>query len=772
MPKLKILHLEDAANDAELVESTLREAGVDCEITLVQNRPEFLAALDGPWDLILADYSLPSFDGLSALEIVRERALGVPFVFVSGTLGEDRAVESLKRGALDYVVKDRLFKLPAAVRRALQEKTWQEQAKVASETRARLAAIVESSDDAIIAKTLDGVVESWNRGAERLYGYLAGEMVGRSIATLLPPGQSDELPGILQKLRKGEAVEHFETQRVTKDGRLIDVSLTISPIRDAAGKITGASTIAHDITERRREHLVLATAIRQAAEVVVITDHEGRIQYVNPAFASITGYTEEEALGGNPRILKSGRQDAVFYENLWTTILAGKIWHGEIINRRKDGSLYTEETSIAPVRDASGAITNFIAIKQDITDRKRAEEEIQELNVKLERRVAERTAELEAAIRALEAEAKERKLVEAALGKLHRETELILSSAGDAIFRVDLEGRCTFTNPAATRILGYTSEEFLGQNLHVLGRHALADGSPCPREKCGIHLALEQGVVHQARDQILYRKDGAAIWVDSVSTPILEGGRIAGAVMVLHDLSERQAVEKMKEGFVSTVSHELRTPLTAIRGALGLIGSGKMGGLSPRAQRMVEIAINNTDRMVRLLNDMLDAERLEGEKPIILREFCMASGLMMQAGDLMRPLAESTEVSLKIEPLPLSLYVNSDALLQVLTNLLSNAIKFSPPGSTVRFECLQDGGNTEFRVTDQGPGIPKDKLESIFGRFQPVDASDSRRRGGTGLGLFICRRIVERHGGKIWVESEFGQGSTFVVKLGAEPPYC
>jgi PAS domain S-box-containing protein len=645
--------------------------------------------------------------------------------------------------------------------------------------------------------------------------------------------------------------------------------------------------------ERKRaeaEHLQLVTAIEQAMEAVVITDSAARIQYVNPAFTKITGYEAHEVLGRTPRMLNSGKQDNAFYQNLWSTILAGNVWHGEIVNRRKDGSLYTEEMTITRVRDQQGVATNFIAIKQDvterkrteealsaseiryrrlfetaqdgillldaetgaiteanphllqmlgytaeeivgkklweiglfrdilvsqdafrtlqtegyiryenlpletksadrkevefisntyrvdgknviqcnirdITERKRAEDEVRKLNASLEQRVAERTADLVDAIRALRREAAGREMAEEAAENFRRQTELILNSAGEGICGLDLKAKCTFANPAARRILGYTQEELIGQDLHMLFRHSLPDGSPCPPEECGLYAALKHGGIRQDENQMIYRRDGTWIQVDMCTTPIIGNAGVAGAVLTLRDVSERRAVEKMKEGFVSVVSHELRTPLTAIRGALGLMGSGKIGTLPPRVQRMVEIAINNTDRLVRLVSDILDSARLESEEVGLVRKVTMASELMVQAGDLMRPMAETTEVRLEVQPQPLTLYVDPDAVLQVLINLASNAIKFSPRGSAVRLECRQDGADAEFRVIDHGLGIPKDKLESIFGRFQPVDASDSRRRGGTGLGLSICRRIIHRHGGRIWAESELGRGCTFVFTL-------
>jgi signal transduction histidine kinase len=227
----------------------------------------------------------------------------------------------------------------------------------------------------------------------------------------------------------------------------------------------------------------------------------------------------------------------------------------------------------------------------------------------------------------------------------------------------------------------------------------------------------------------------------------------------------------MKDEFVSNVSHELRTPLTAIRGALGLLAARESGERLPRAQRMLEIAVSNTDRLTRLINDILDDARHESTDASLPCKACTASELILQAADLMRPMAEGAGLSLEVEAQPLPLLVNQDGILQVLTNLLSNAVKYSGPGSTIRLKVERGQDVAVFRVIDEGQGIPADKLESIFGRFQPVDASDTRRRGGTGLGLSICRSIVRRHRGEIWVESELGRGSTFIFTLPLAPSH-
>ena len=269
-------------------------------------------------------------------------------------------------------------KIEPIVRWTGQEVTEKIQAEKA---QAFLASLVESSQDAIIGKTLEGIIVSWNHGAEELYGYRAQEVVGKSISILAPPDRAAELAPLLEKVRGGEQISVHETVRVRKDGRLVDVSLTISPVRDATGEITGVVTIARDITERKRAEdrtRLQTAALESAANGIIIADRAGRIIWVNPAFTRLSGYTAAEVIGQNPRVLKSGAHDAVFYQKLWNTVLSGEVWQGEILNRRKDGALYTEEMTITPVRDDSGIITHFIAIKRDITERKRVGEALRD----------------------------------------------------------------------------------------------------------------------------------------------------------------------------------------------------------------------------------------------------------------------------------------------------------------------------------------------------------------------------------------------------------
>ncbi len=239
-------------------------------------------------------------------------------------------------------------------------------------------------------------------------------------------------------------------------------------------------------------------------------------------------------------------------------------------------------------------------------------------------------------------------------------------------------------------------------------------------------------------------------------------------------LTQRSELDMLKDEFISTVSHELRTPLTSIRGALGLLSSGVIGDVDAKAQNLLRIAVTNTDRLIRLINDILDLERMEsGRAPLQIRR-CSLRELAQQAIETMNAMAEASTVHIELAALTPAqnaaadtLFFDGDAdrILQVLTNLLSNAIKFSPPASTVRVFTEATSDSILFKVSDEGRGIPSDKLDSIFDRFQQVEPSDARQKGGTGLGLAICRSIVQQHSGSIWAQSNLGPGTTLYVML-------
>lgn len=251
---MRVLFVEDSEDHVLLAVDNLRDHGFDPVYERVETAVDLAAALKRKvWDVVISDYSMPKFNGAAALKIFQESRLDIPFICVSGSLGEERAVEMMRAGAHDYIVKDSISRLAPSVARELQAAQSRREHRRMQKAAAHLAAVVESSDDAIISKTLSGIITSWNKAAERIYGYAAEEMIGQYASILLPPSRKSEFEQTLERIRRGEHVNWLDSIRVRKDGSPVEVSVTISPIAGPTGEIIGASTIARDITERRRE---------------------------------------------------------------------------------------------------------------------------------------------------------------------------------------------------------------------------------------------------------------------------------------------------------------------------------------------------------------------------------------------------------------------------------------------------------------------------------------------------------------------------------------
>ena len=451
-----------------------------------------------------------------------------------------------------------------------------------------------------------------------------------------------------------------------------------------------------------------------------------------------------------------------------------------------------------------------IGLVQDLADRfasviyqTQLYREVQALNADLEQRVQQRTLELQQLNESLKQEILERErtlneLQKArdSLKRLSHQNELILNSAGEGIYGIDLEGKAVFVNSASAKILGYSKAKLINQFMHDLLKHSTPEGTVYTWEQSPIFKTLSYGQTHHVTGDLFQRADGFSFPTEYVSTSICEDGEIIGAVILFKDITDRQMIESMKDEFIAVVSHELRTPLTSIRTALGLLAQKNLDIPPLKRQRMVEIAFSNTNRLVRLVNDILDAERIKLGKITLNQKTCNLASIMSQATDEMRAMAENRGITLSVSPLSVELWVDPDRIIQTLTNLLSNAIKFSTVNSTVKMSAktidietkssiqnqlnhkgiaaIEAGLETSktlllIEVSDQGQGIPQNKLEAIFGRFERLNVSNTSHQGGTGLGLAICRSIIQEHHGKIWAQSTVGMGSTFYLTLPIQP---
>ncbi|MEO8035691.1 MAG: ATP-binding protein [Acidobacteriota bacterium] len=436
-----------------------------------------------------------------------------------------------------------------------------------------------------------------------------------------------------------------------------------------------------------------------------------------------------------------------------------------LVSESKNFGVRARSPALDGGQEISDLMTGFNSMLAELEKR---DEKLVSYQSQLVTTVALRTAELTTANQDLIVANLAAERAAGISARLARESSLILNSGTDGILGVDIDSVPSFLNPAGQRMLGRSLEELKGKSIHALIHHSRADGTRLPETDCPLWEALRHGKPFAVADDTFWRPDGSSFPVEYSATPMLdEDGKKLGAVVMFRDVTERKEVDRLKSEFVSTVSHELRTPLTSIRGALGLLGSGLLGPIAEKGQRMLEMAVLNTDRLVRLINDILDLERIESGKVKLARGPVDAMAVMSQAAEGLRAIAEAAAISVVIVPATATLWGDSDRIIQTLTNLLGNAIKFSPRDTTVILSGDRIDGDFTFCVADQGRGVPREKLESIFERFGQVDASDSRDKGGSGLGLAISQSIVHAHGGRIWggLNSPIGSRFQFTIPL-------
>jgi PAS domain S-box-containing protein len=312
-------------------------------------------------------------------------------------------------------------------------------------------------------------------------------------------------------------------------------------------------------------------------------------------------------------------------------------------------------------------------------------------------------------------------------------------------------------NPSFLKMSGYSSREVLNHTITELNLIA-----PQTYDTLLQNLDAEGALQNWELDTLVKAGEIRTVLLS------MEQIDLAGTPCTLNIFNDITEYKRLENEFISLVSHELRTPMNSLMGSLDLLRTGQLGSLSEKGQQVLNIAISNAERLIRLVNDILDLERIRSGKITMRKTYCQAESLLIQAVQAMQSMADLAGVVLQCEPIAITLWADSDRLLQMLTNLLSNAIKFSESGKIVRLRAIAHPSQIQFQVIDQGRGIPRDKLQRIFEPFQQVDVSDSRANGGTGLGLTICRNIIEQHQGRIWAESQLGQGSNFNILLPLE----
>ncbi|MGE5658761.1 MAG: PAS domain S-box protein [Actinomycetota bacterium] len=579
-----------------------------------------------------------------------------------------------------------------------------------------------------------GIIQEANQAASNLLSIPSSNLIGKPLSLYICNPKKRSFRTFITQMQQSSGRLISELTIVPRQGNSFPTEIAASPIRNWQGEIRGICWLIKDISDRKHAEQMLqlqAIITRNMAEgVCLIKADNAVIVYANPKFEQMFGYDSGELNGQHVSIVNYATEE-VTAEDVNQAIRAVVFQSGEatyeVHNLKKDGTPFwcRATTSVFKHPDYGDVL---VAVHQDITEAKHLEEV--------------------------------RKQTEEALAHSEAKFRYLSESSPIGIFMTDIHGQFIYTNPRYQVIFGCTFDRALGEGwvqfIHPEDRKEVtARWLKAVSQKQ--EFSGEIRCIHQDRTIRFCQVRSASIL--SVSNELI------GYVGTVEDVTESRAIEKMKSEFISIVSHELRTPLASIRGSLGLLATGVLKNKPETAQEMLDIATHDTERLVRLVNDILDLERLESHKVNLNKQWCDAAALLQQSVETVQSLAVQSNIVLSVESSFIQVWADSDRILQTLVNLIGNAIKFSPPGTTVTLSVQDQAEQVLFQVKDQGRGIPADQLETIFGRFQQVDASDSRQKGGTGLGLAISKSIVQQHQGKIWVESVVGEGSNFYFTL-------
>ena len=651
---------------------------------------------------------------------------------------QKRALETLSRQVVTR------FELNARIRVMDRDGRARQRVEAALTIERNFVATVLDTVDALVAVfDTAGRIVRLNRACEQASGYGSEKLVGGYLwDKLIPAADMPECISTFEKLRAGRFPVAYENHWRHRNGSLHRIAWSATALVDRQGQTTFIIATGIDVTLQRDAEVTLQQSearYRQLVEgslgMVCTHDLKGTLHSVNTHGAESLGFSVDQMIGQPlSKFIPAGHRGALkryLREMAESGEAQGRL---HLCHRDGDVRVVAFRNKLIQVPEKAAYVLGFGV---DISEQVRAEEKL-------------------------------RALID--------QSESVLESVGDGIYGLDLAGQITVVNPAAAQMLGYKPFELLGRKFHELIHHTRSDGTPYPVEECAILGSIRNLSTVRVANEVFWRKDGTSFPVEYVARPQIgssadnQSGEAIGVVVAFTDTTERSALDRMKDEFISTVSHELRTPLTSLRAALGLVTGGALATRPDKIQHMLEIAIGNTDRLIRLVNDILDIERISSGNLELHAVMFSAKALMERAIGLQQAAAMKTNLRFTIQSDGTEVFGDPDRIQQALANLISNAIKYSPPGGEITLTaCKIDEHEAQIDVKDQGRGIPAGKLDSVFERFQQVDASDSRDLGGTGLGLAICRSILTQHGGRIWATSPPGEGATFHFTLPTHP---
>jgi PAS domain S-box-containing protein len=809
--KLRALIVDDSEVDAMLLTHELRRGGYELTSVRVDTAPAMKAALENQtWDVVISDYSMPQFSAPDALEVVKALDLDVPFLIVSGTIGEERAVSALLQGAHDFISKENLSRLIPAIERGLRDaevrRARREAEAALRESEARYRQLFASNPLPLWVYDLETLmILAVNEAAVRHYGYSQDEFLRMTIKDIRP---AEDVPALLDVIAQATA-GFSETERWRhwkKDGTLIDVEVTAHDIQ--FGARAARLVLANDVTERKRaeeslrlyyQRLTTLHAIDR--NILAAQSPETIAQFVLDSIVSQmaviwgAGIFILDLDAGEAEVIASYQRDQQpwpigtrvslkdFPETDIQALQAGNIQGvDEVLDVRTLSAGMRAEYEkgvrsfvIVPL-SAQGKLIGLLNLSSDqphafspeqiemfdeaadqlaiAIQQARFLEQIQRHAAELEQHVEERTAELQSA--------KER-------------VEAILNNSSDAIVLASFDGVVQQVNPAFNRLFGYPNGEAFGQSLLSL----VSDGD------VDVLLAALSAVINTtkpSRVEISARpQDGTLFDADVVLAAVLQDSKVHGVVCGWRDISQRKQMEQelraalekekelneLKSRFSSMVSHEFRTPLAVILSSTGLLERYSQRMTEDKKQEHLTQIQTQVQRLVGLLDDVLTLSRAETIDILVTAETLDLNGLCM---DIVRDIQQTTtkhQINFTISGQPQTVSMDVKLIRQAITNLLTNAVKYSPDGGTVTIDLAYEEPNVRIRIQDQGIGIPEADQKRLFERFHR--AQNVGNISGTGLGLAIVKRAVEAHGGSIGVESAAGAGTTFTLHIPIQP---
>lgn len=741
---IKILFAEDLSTDAEMALRVIRNEKIEFDFRIVMEEKDFRRELiDFKPDIVVSDYSMPAFDGMTALNITRAHSMFLPFIVLTGSMNEETAVACMKAGANDYVIKEQIKRLPFAIIEAIEKSNDRREKELIQqqlrESENKFRSVLQSANDAIISADTKGTIVGWNSGAEKMFGFAEEEITGKNIAIILPDIFTSEQQNWIKKQiakgGKGFEGKTIEFEGIHKENKHFPIELSLANW-ESSGEMFFTAVV-RDITERKKAELTLKEnelrfrmIFESVSNVAVHGYHvDGKIIFWNKACEIIYGYPAADAIGSNfyDLIIPEKEVAAVKTETqrMFKTGIPAPSEEREL--KRKNGEnihVYSSYTIINLPNNQS----EVYCIDIDLSERKMAEQQLRLLSRSVEQSPV-------------------------------------------SIVITDKQGNIEYVNSAFSAITGYSREEAMGQNPKIL--------------KSGFH---EADHYKKLWDNILQGKDwkgevlnktksGKLIWEDVNISPVTdEYGTISHFVAIKEDITQKKKIieeltaakekaeesDHLKSAFLANMSHEIRTPMNGILGFTELLSDSNFSG--EEKQNFIKIIQKSGQRMLNTVNDLIDISKIEtGQMSVVLTPANVKEILFSQYS-FFQPEAEEKKLKfiLNDQLQQSESLVSTDVvkLDSILTNLIKNALKYTDLGS-VEIGCYKQNEKLFFYVKDTGIGIPENRQAAVFNRFEQADVGDKRAYQGSGLGLTIAKAYVEMLGGKMELDSKIGYGSTF-----------